>query len=130
MGPGDHDPFAAGGARGGPGAADALLADTFGVGTEQQPPWVSAAAIQAKAFTEALAYVERHQLPVSRAQAAGLTLLRILDGGRGVYVRIAEEAERMRMLGGPAQDFVSALEAIALASRPRVMSLGGGGRRR
>ena len=111
-----------------PGGADSLMGDLFGVsGIEQggTQTWGAAAEAQAKAFTEALAYIERHQIPVTRPQAAGLAFLRMLDGGRGVYAPIADEAERLRLHGGPAKDFVAALEAIALAARPRLMQLGG-----
>jgi hypothetical protein len=110
-----------------PNGADGILGQAFGVSAEQgPPPGALAAEAQARAFTEALAFIERHQLPVSRAQAAGWTLLRHLDGGRGTYLQIVEQAERLRLLGGGAKDFVDGLQAIALASRPRLMSVGAG----
>lgn len=113
------------------GGADALLGETFGVSGQEFQQFASSGEAQARAFTQALEYIERHQLPVSRAQAAGWTLLRMLDqtGGAG-YAQIAEEAERLRLLGGPASDFVAGLQAIALSARPRLMTMGGGGGRR
>jgi|GEM_PF-3698178 len=119
------------GLMGGPdNGADGMAGDLFGV-SQDGVPQVPTGPDMGKAFVEALGYIERHQLPVDRLQAAGLMLLRALDGGRGtLYARIADEAERLRLLGGPATDFIQGLQAMALAARPRMMAAQAPSRRR